>query len=353
MKETFKDWKNGETAAPALTSPRHFRGLDGLRGIAVLMVMCVHAPVPIFPSGYVGLDIFFVLSGFLISGIVLDKLEAGRFSARSFYVHRVARIMPALLLMLAVVTALEWSVPQWAWPRDVFWPGVRHALMFTTHYHIFHGGIGSPLVHLWSLAYEADFYLLFPLILIAAYRFNMLRVVFTSGVLFIVASMGLRVYVHAFQHVSSNAFNIISVSRTDGFMVGALINWILRRKTNTPSVLYFTLFAVPLALLFSGMQTNVRDGVGYSCTIAMLSSALFIVGSVILPAHPIVRVFDWWPLRWVGQISYGLYLWHFPILALFRKQSMSGLRIAFCFALSILCATLSYYLLERRFLTRR
>ena len=148
------------------------KDIDGLRAIAVLSVVIFHAFPKLIPGGFVGVDVFFVISGFLITGIILEELKNNAFSLIDFYKRRIKRIFPALIVILIFVLALGWLI---LLPKDYEQVGLHAGAsgLFVTNFVLFHelgyfnnDSITKPLLHLWSLAVEEQFYLFWPLILI-------------------------------------------------------------------------------------------------------------------------------------------------------------------------------------------
>lgn len=330
-------------------------GLDGLRGLAVLAVMACHAGVPRMLGGLVGVDIFFVISGFLITGIVLDKLEANRFQFISFYRRRAFRILPALWLMLAILAAATWLLPV-PWKTAVFWQSLLYAVPCATQVQLLRYEDAGTLSHLWSLSVEALFYVLWPLLLVAAYRWRMVRPFFLGVLAAIIACMVARYVVFTLGRQASFFLNAVAVTRADGIWAGAVLCWSLRRMRQRGTVC-FSLAAVflPAALIMLMLTTRPDpSALGWICTLAVAAAASVIALAAIHPAHPTIGWLESIPLRWTGEISYGLYLWHLPVQTALKRLALTNLQHWLAFVtLSFALAAASYYLIERRFLARR
>ena len=168
--------------------------IDGLRAIAVIPVILFHAGFPLFSGGFVGVDIFFVISGYLITTIILADLEAGQFSILNFYERRARRILPALYVVMASCVPFAWL---WLMPSDAkeFSNSVMAVLVFASNIFFWRsnnyfdaGSDLKPLLHTWSLGVEEQFYVLFPIFLMLAWRLGRKRIV---GLLTIVALLSL------------------------------------------------------------------------------------------------------------------------------------------------------------------
>ena len=303
-------------AAPA-AALAHRRDIDGLRAVAVLPVILFHAGLPAFAGGYLGVDIFFVISGFLITGILLRELAEGRFSIARFYERRARRILPALtLVLLACIPAgLAWmSPPQLAelargqiaaalsvsnvlyWrDLDYFGPAAEHL----------------PLLHTWSLGVEEQFYILFPLALAALWR----RGLGIGRALALTGGLSLAAAVWAFAAHPQAAFFLLPF-RAWELLVGAGVALAMTRAAEPRAwraalglaILAAAMAAVPLGLL-SGVAPMVLACAG---TALVLRHAGGGSAAGRLLSHPV-------PVG-IGLISYSAYLWHQPILAFARLR---------------------------------
>ena len=328
--------------------PRYVPGLDGLRGLAVLAVMAMHAELPFAGAGLVGVDVFFVLSGFLITRIVLAELASpDGLSLVSFYARRALRIMPALVLMLAVLGALT-LVGATPWTPALFFPHARSAALFLSHVDVFRFGPGGPFPHLWTLGVEADFYVLWPLVLIAASRFARGRVVVLGAltVLAVTTAVG-RLFLLTRVWLP-RALVVAAVLRWDGLLQGCVLAALVPRLAPLRAV--FRVLS-PLAVLglVAVLATNAPlPAVRWGTTAAATATALIVAGLVLDPHGRLATVLEWPPLRWTGLVSYGLYLWHPSVGALVGRRPLPfTLHVAALFALTYATAALSYHLLER------
>ncbi len=291
--------------------------IDGLRSIAIVPVILFHAGVPGFSGGYLGVDIFFVISGFLITNILLGNLEKDNFSITVFYEKRCRRILPALFFMLTVTTLFSWlflNPSQFkSYSQSLFAVGSFSSnILFWLDSGYFDASAElKPLLHTWSLGVEEQYYIVAPLILYAAFKLGRpwLYLIFAG---LTIASLGLAEYVYTFdvnanfyllptrawemaigslaavldRHIQFKARNVIS---SVGLAATALPLFLFDQHTPTPSLLtLIPVCGVALILLFARDQSYVAK---------LLSTRLLV---------------------WVGLLSYSAYLWHQPLFAFSR-----------------------------------
>jgi peptidoglycan/LPS O-acetylase OafA/YrhL len=304
---------------------RYRPDIDGLRALAIVPVLTFHyAQRP--SGGFVGVDIFFVISGFLISSILYEELEAEAFSLREFYVRRIRRIYPALILVLAAVGAAAWLL---SLPTDFVRIGAQIAgsSAFVANFVLWHQKTGyfvapvesSPLLHLWSLGVEEQFYLLFPAICLV---FSKRRWGLPVSLLVIAsASMALNL---AYAGKHPNVVFYFPFSRMwelfAGAGLGLLSKNVLRekRRTGTFRIWGNALSIVGLALLVLslGWITPYDLFPGWVALGPVFGTASLIAAGPEAWINRYLLAFK--PARWVGLISYPLYMWHWPILCFFH-----------------------------------
>lgn len=297
--------------------------IDVLRAIAVLSVIFYHAHVPFFSGGYVGVSIFFVISGYLITGIIKRKLENGTFSFAEFYENRVRRIFPALFVMVFCLILFEWlTAVNTAERREVYSAAKRVLLTIPNIYFYLHTNYFDPaaetmpLLHTWSLGVEEQFYFVFPLLLFISYiyyRLNKNRLCWLLGILFAVSFVFSVVFVFynqkfTFYMLPTRAWELITGSLL------AYSQW-------TPKEQKAKVFLVCLGLLLmAGAAVGYTDNIypGFWALIPCLGAALYIAGGTGLTS-PFVSLFTGNRiLVFIGVISYSLYLWHWPILVYYQ-----------------------------------
>jgi peptidoglycan/LPS O-acetylase OafA/YrhL len=317
--------------APALKSDAaHRSDIEGLRGIAVLSVLAVHSFPELLKGGFIGVDIFFVLSGYLITGILLRSLAADRFSLIDFYAQRIRRLYPALCLVL--VACLAFSV-LYVFPSESRHIGqhVAAGAAFMSNIALWKeagyfdvASESKPLLHLWSLGIEEQFYLLWPVAMVALFRLR--RWALTWIVATLLASFLLNVWFIAEKPVATF---FLPPTRFWELMIGALLAWLSVGPSGGP--LTWVRQQLPTTSRWHGSMADVFCVSGLGMLVVALSlvnktdqfpgwwALLPTVGTFLLLAagpeacvnrhllsHPV--------LRFYGNISYPLYLWHWPLL---------------------------------------
>ena len=334
---------------------RHRADIDGLRAIAVVPVVLFHAGVTQVSGGFVGVDIFFVISGYLITSLILGEMRDGRFSLLSFYERRIRRIFPALFLVLAVSSVLALRLFM---PPDLvaFGRSLVATTLFVSNIHFywdsgyFNAPLDTkPLLHTWSLAIEEQFYIVFPLILLLSLRWGGRRwigVVLTLFVLSLVASIRIT-------PVDPEAAFYLAPTRAWELMLGALL-----ASGVVPSVkfqaLREALAVVGLALIVYALFrfSSATHFPGASALIPCLGAAILIHAGQGERTSLVSKALSLWPVAFVGLISYSLYLWHWPLLVFARywniRELSSGQVIAIVIA-SFVLAVLSWTYVEQPF----
>ncbi len=332
--------------------------IDGLRAIAVLPVLLFHAHVPGFTGGYIGVDIFFVISGYLITGILLNDLDQSRFSILRFYERRVRRIFPALCAVLLGTLVASWWLLLPAQLNDLG-NSLPAATFFYANYHyMFEAGYFSapaesqPLLHTWSLAVEEQFYIVFPLLLFATWRFFSGNFRVVISLLFFV-SLGYSAWL--VQAEPQSAF-FSTPARAWELLLGS---WLAMSATSRAwpraalqALAGFGLLAI-LASIFVFTRATVFPGP--AALLPCLGAAAIIYAGSQQPTIA-SQLLAWAPLRAIGLISYSLYLWHWPVLVLFRLQSVepvSAMQTAALLALTLLLSILSWRFVEQPFRQRK
>lgn len=333
---------------------KYRREIDGLRAVAVVPVILFHAGFTIFSGGYIGVDVFFVISGYLITSILIDELEAERFSLARFYERRARRILPALFFVIFCCLPFAWA---WMLPSQLkeFGQSLIAVSLFASNI-LFWKKIdyfapdaeNNPLLHTWSLAVEEQFYIVFPLLLWLLWRYGRIRV-FWVIVGLCVISLGLADW--GSRNKPGANFYLI-VTRAWELGAGAICAFLLYARP------------IPKNAIFSilGLGLIVVSVFAYNDNTPFPSLyALAPVGGTVLiiifagPDTFVGRMLSLRALVGIGLISYSAYLWHQPLFAFARVRSLetpSQPLMMLLAALAIILAYLSWRFVERPFRER-
>ncbi|SFJ24185.1 acyltransferase family protein [Albimonas pacifica] len=319
--------------------------IDGLRTIAVGSVVLFHAGLPGFGGGFVGVDVFFVISGYLITAILLDDLDGGRFSILQFYERRARRILPALSLVIAVTSLVAVSGVMLPDQLTRYFQSVVATALFAANFFFWWStdyfapdAEESPLLHMWSLAVEEQFYLLFPIVLFLVWRW---RKGWTAPLMLVcvLASLGLA-EIASREAPTANFY--FPVTRVWELLAGSLVAVRLRGGIPERTALSPWLAALGLALVLASIVM-----VGGDFRYPSLWTVPSVLGTALLiryarPDDPAGWVLALAPMVFIGQLSYSIYLWHQPLLAFARISTFGHVELWVMLALSALTIPLSW-----------
>ena len=327
--------------------------INALRAIAIISVIAYHYGIAGFSGGFVGVDIFFVISGFLISAHIFRDLERDSFSFSRFYVSRLRRIFPAL-------AAMCFAGVLWGWyftflPRD-YLSNIRHALdalLFVSNYafndergYFDIASTSKPLLHTWSLSVEGQFYLFLPLLLMLIWRY--VRKYYAT-IIALVFLLSLAWSIYSSQIDASAAF-YQSTARAWEFMAGTLLALIATKRINVLWSNIVSIVGLGLLLISIATFNSTLLWPSYNALLPVIGSVLLIVAS----DAPVTRwLFSSWILQRLGDISYSLYLWHWTVLVFAKlyvnsrlDRELSPLEIGSLIGLTVLLAFLSCRFIE-------
>jgi peptidoglycan/LPS O-acetylase OafA/YrhL len=352
-----------------LRSERYIPAIDGLRAISVIAVLLYHLTLPWWPGGFLGVDLFFVISGYVITRLILDSIErSSALDLRKFYRSRIRRLFPALIFMVVMTTLFVgvWApetVKRFVSDLPYLFTGLMNWALVAREQDYF-STIGRPplLQHTWSLAVEIQFYLLWPLILLFVLRFFGKKRIPAFALLFALAS-GTLLFLYSVKIDAESATSVSHVyfgsdTHSIGLFLGAAlaVRWIPRN------------FSADIA---KGAKDFI-DGFGIAAFLGLLSLFLFVdpndptlyriafpltalfgcmaLMSLVHPASRLARQFTRAPMMWIGERSYGIYLWHWVVFQVTRPSvdlvgddwALYALRILIVFAL----ADISYRWIE-------
>lgn len=346
---------------------RHITGLDGIRAIAVIMVLAYHLKLALFKSGFLGVTVFFVLSGYLITGILISEVEEeGTIDLKNFWLRRIRRLVPAVMSMAVVIIFVSAVVN-----RIIFTKGCKDFLAsvlgFNNWWQIFNkvsyfeaAGVPSPFTHCWSLAIETQFYLIYPLILLGIYKLvksrgegRANRGLLFAGVTLLLALISVILMIVLFDP-QQDASRVYYGTDTRAFslLFGALlaILWEYRMvprrlSASVNMVLGSVSFAVLLVMTIAinGSSNFWYRGGQFVGTIL----TVLVIYTVSGRKTWLSRFLSNPVLKWIGDRSYSIYLWHYPIILLISKGIKASWWITLIeIVLSVVLAELSYRFIE-------
>ncbi|MGJ5177095.1 acyltransferase family protein [Bradyrhizobium oligotrophicum] len=343
--------------------PTHREDIDWLRAIAVLAVTGFHFEAPGIFGGFVGVDIFFVISGYLITGIITAEIATGRFSFARFYERRVRRLLPALYGMVAL-TAVPASWDMLSSERAAFFRAVAAVVTFTSNVFFWqqsgyfdHAAVEKPLLHTWSLAVEEQFYLVLPVVVWAALRIAHGRLALPLTLALLAAGSFVLGLVLMRNGASAAAF-FLSPPRAWEFLLGSLVAASSLPQPR-PGVAQRSARALGLVLMAVPIL-SLRPGPGFPGVNALapcLGAALFLWSGTGVANVPRSRLSPLNVAAFFGRISYSLYLWHWPLFAFARFAKpglvLDGWERAALFVVTVAVAALSWRLVEQPFRNRQ
>lgn len=345
----------GASARPLPSGNEYRSDIDGLRAIAVLLVVAYHAFPYYFPAGFVGVDVFFVISGYLITRLIRQELDTGHFRAGDFYIRRILRLVPALLPILGLSLLLGWGSLLPDEYRQLGTYVASSGLFLTNVLALSEAGgyfataaESKPLLHLWSLAVEEQFYLVWPwLLLLASSRGWVGPALWIAGGVALVTSLCLTA-------THPEAAFYAPFTRGVGLMAGAAAAWFGHTLHSPPNRSTWIAWLGGFTLLTATALIQPTHAYPGAWVLLPTAGTALLIAAGPLPMPN--RVLAWPGLVHIGKISYPLYLWHWPLLswaALIEGGVPSRTVRMAAVGAALVLAALTHVWIERPFLRQR
>ncbi|WP_368772629.1 acyltransferase family protein [Pseudomonas aeruginosa] len=327
--------------------------IDGLRAIAVLAVILYHFKVPFFTGGFVGVDVFFVISGYLITKGISSQQKKGKFEFSEFYVRRVRRLIPALIFTIAtsyVASAILFSpndFKQMSGSTVYALSGISNIFFWMESGYFDSASIVKPLLHTWSLSVEIQFYIAWPIILLIFTRITQKPL----AVIAAITAIG-TIAAYVFLRIDAIGSFFLMPLRIHEFLFGALIVFLEKNRVHrvAKKAFYLTGLALVITPIFV-YESEKTLFPGLAALVPVAGSALMILGGdSAFTASPLRS----WPATKIGEISYSLYLVHWPIFVFasyILMRDLSSTQTAAMLCVTFLAAGALFYFIERPFRT--
>ncbi len=332
------------------------KDIDGLRSLAILPVVAYHAGLNI-PGGFIGVDIFFVISGFLITSVILEGVETGEFTFADFYFRRAKRLLPALFFMILLTAIASLFILSPSEYKD-FSTSTVTATFFVSNLFFNHSidyfsasAETMPLLHTWSLAVEEQFYIVWPVLILGfVWLMKRGRKLAVWGLLLLICSLSLLAAQYAAEKFPQAGF-YLTPFRLWELGAGGLLVFVLRAKNQLGASIANGFFLSGLGMVGVSIMFLHQDVQfpGFSALPVVLGTCLMLwTGN--MQGQQIARIFHLPPLIYIGKLSYSLYLMHWPVFALYRVYmggAETGSIPLLLVALSFALAMISYHLVEK------
>lgn len=326
---------------------RYNPALDGLRGIAIILVILSHAHAPLFDGAFFGVDLFFVLSGFLITTLLLQEFQANaRLDYWRFYRRRFFRLMPPLALFLATYCV----VAPFIWPElDDIYSDALVSLLYLADYGIAFFDSPDTLLHMWSLSVEEHFYLIWPPLLVWLLRKSAPgRVWAPLLALWVLSTLWRALWVFQEQEFYEIFFRFDT--RASGLIAGALLAALMVEKPQWIQRLHglrgYTMWLVLAVPLIMELKWADHHAMLWGITVVECATIVLLV-AVQQPQGLAYEMLTAPTLLRLGKLSYGIYLWHYPVVRYLRADYPWPVAVMGTFAISAALSALSFYTIER------
>ncbi len=335
--------------------------LEGVRALAIILVLLAHAQVPGFKAGFIGIDIFFVLSGFLITGLLFSEFQrTGTVSLKNFYAKRARRLLPLAATVLVFISICSFVLYSLDDQVKVGEEVVAAALYFVNWLFAFQGAdyfnqeFLSPVQHYWSLSVEEQFYLIWPgLIIIVGLITKLIRVDKRSFLMIVLSVITISSFAYSlyYSEINQTAAYFSTLTRIWELGAGGLLFLILPKSISMKSVfsnflIGFGFFLIALALILIKEETPYPSLI---TLLPVLATVFFIVAGSAINSARLIYLFLSRPVQYIGRLSYSVYLWHWPfvVFAIFLFPNIGVLGLVLATLISFIPAHLSHVLIEK------
>lgn len=332
---------------------RYRSDIDGLRAMAVLFVLMFHGGISLFPSGFIGVDMFFVISGYLITEIIRIDIKKDEFSFTEFYTRRLWRLQPALLAILFFSLVIS-TIFYFPGDFDRYLDSANRTTLFLSNQFFAKTttGYAAPnsadflLLHTWSLAIEWQWYLFLPGILLLAHRYLSLKQLKTLSIILLIVALAV-----AYKQGSKNPDKVYYFfsGRIFEFLVGTCVAVYGNKKRLSKATSCFISTLSIVVLCWVATRDNIVTGYPnyHALLVSLACGALILSGNN--DDNIIFRILSLKPIVYIGMISYSLYLWHWPVFALGHYLAIQDKPhyLAVCYLITTILAITSYYLIEK------
>lgn len=333
---------------------KYRKDIQGLRALAVILIFIFHLNPVWLPGGFIGVDIFFVISGFLMGSIVLRELNTDSFSFTKFYIARLKRIVPAYYFML-LCTALAAAFILLSRDIYAFKRELMHAAIFNSNYCYakMNSYFGmelrqNPLLHTWTIAVEMKFYFLLPILLFRTGKKYLLPILLSLAIILLIYS----VYEIQYNHHETAAYYSLLI-RIPEFFTGVLMSSVISPKLSAvPQQIKGIMgwMGIGILILCVIFFNNKTDFPGISALLPCAGTALLLLSD----SGPVYSLLTKKPFEYIGALSYSIYLWHWPVIALLRyyyayNTPFTFSQILVILVFTFLCSFISYTFIENFF----
>jgi len=335
-----------------MNSAKYRPDIDGLRTLAVLMVILYHVGVQGISGGFVGVDVFFVISGYLITGIIYPKLQNDTFSYQDFYLRRIKRIYPTLLLVVAVTFIASYFFMMQTDFKEFINSSLASLLSLSNFFFMFNTGgyfdqstDNLPLLHTWSLSVEEQFYILWPIILTLAFRFKKGTAIFIVSLLLSIGYSQYLTYTNpsfAYYMIPSRAFELL---------IGGICSIYLKNIFTSLKIRSILASAGIIIIIISSLTLSKHSNFpGLNALPVCLGTAMIIIAGNGNIYPSVNKILSLKPVVYLGKISYAAYLWHWPLIAFYnyRGISLTPLNQSVIIFVTFLLSILTFHLIENK-----